>query len=92
VQALAANLPQTDPEKEKAGQIVRPNFDKTPNWSALTQAPNRGRSCSGYQQKASLSSNSFGGLATDPTKRGVSFRFPLPGQCFKRKFPRNFEG
>jgi hypothetical protein len=25
------------PEKRMAGQFVRPNFDKTPNWFALTQ-------------------------------------------------------
>jgi hypothetical protein len=25
------------PEKRMAGQFVRPNFDKTPNWLALTQ-------------------------------------------------------
>jgi hypothetical protein len=43
------------PEKRKAGQIVRPNFDKTPNWYVLSQAPNRGRSCASYERKASLS-------------------------------------
>jgi hypothetical protein len=28
--------PVQHPEKKKAGLNVRPNFDKTPNWFALT--------------------------------------------------------
>jgi hypothetical protein len=73
------------PEKRKAGQFVRPNFDKTPNWYVLSQAPNRGRSCSSYDRIASTFRFGFGCLATGVPKRTVSFRFQLPRQCFARK-------
>jgi hypothetical protein len=47
------------PEKRMAGQFVRPNFDKTPNWYELSQAPNRGRSCASYDWIASLFHSGF---------------------------------
>jgi hypothetical protein len=72
------------PEKRMAGQFVRPNFDKTPNWSVLSQAPNRWGSCASHNRNASVFSNSFGGLATIMPKRCVSFRFQLPRQSFAR--------
>jgi hypothetical protein len=73
---------ETGSEKRKAGLFVRPNFDKTPNWPALTQAPNRGRSCSGYRQKASLSGNTFGCLATEPGNAASRYVFNCPGSFY----------
>ncbi|MEO6080189.1 MAG: hypothetical protein ABIQ86_10470 [Steroidobacteraceae bacterium] len=79
---LPAGLGFLVPEKRKAGQFVRPNFDKTPNWYVLSQAPNPQRSCASHPGNASVFTNSFGGLATIMPERCVSFRFQLPRQAF----------
>jgi hypothetical protein len=71
------------PEKRMAGQIVRPNFDKTPNWSVLFSSAEPGAIMRQLSPECQPFHNCFCHLATIVPKRVVSFRFQLPRQCFK---------